>query len=94
MKLHYLKIYAYGEQSDNLLVNFTNWSNEELLAICKKAESLVQWHFYRIHPLKRIYHSLQQFRNFIARNRLRSYEKIMTFAKSWVHKLNFIGRRN
>ena len=44
---------SYGEQADNLLVNFTEMSDEKLLALKKEAERMIWDHCSRAHFFKR-----------------------------------------
>lgn len=46
---------SYGEQAENLLVNFTNMSDEELLELKKEAEMSILKYYGRNHILKYIF---------------------------------------
>jgi len=56
---------SYGEQGSQILVNFTEMSNEELWALKLEAEKIILNHYFKCFPLKRISHLINAFKGLI-----------------------------
>ncbi len=83
---------SYGEQSDKLLVNFTEMSDGELLRLKKKAEGIIQKNYDRKHPIQKLTKILKRGKNFLLLILTGKYDwkKIVTRSKQIIKNFRYL----